>query len=227
MKTGIIYKATSPSGKSYIGKTIQNFKRRIQRHYRDSNKYSYCFARAIKKYGVKNWVWEILYDNVPLCQLNNMETWCIANHDTYYSGYNSTLGGENNPSYDPAIRAKISASSLGRKHTKEWKENMSGKNNPMYGKVSPRKGSRCSQETRDRISKALMGRKLSDKHKGNISISHRKGEQHHFSKLTWEIVDEIREKYGTGEYTHRKLAKEYSISKSTIGCIVSNKTWVR
>lgn len=40
-------------------------------------------------------------------------------------------------------------------------------------------------------------------------------------KLNPEQYDEIREKYATGLYSHRKLAAEYRVSKSTIGIIVN------
>lgn len=48
-----------------------------------------------------------------------------------------------------------------RIHTKEWKEaasiRMSGKNNPMFGKPSPKKGTKLSNETRKKMSESQKG----------------------------------------------------------------------
>lgn len=56
MKTGIIYMATSPSGKNYIGRTTQRLKNRKYKHYSDSfgKLYNTKFSRAIRKYGKEN-----------------------------------------------------------------------------------------------------------------------------------------------------------------------------
>lgn len=48
----------------------------------------------------------------------------------------------------------------------------------------------------------------------------------HMVKLTWELVDEIREKYKTGNYSQRQLAKEYNISSTTIGQVLRNQAWM-
>lgn len=45
------------------------------------------------------------------------------------------------------------------------------------------------------------------------------------SKLTWDKVEEIRNRYNQGNTTTRLLAKEYNISKSEIQLITSNKRW--
>lgn len=91
---GLIYKATLPSGKSYVGKTI-NLKFRIRSH-------KYCcnrgvnskFYNAMRKYGFDNISWEILEDNIPDELLNIKECEWIEIFDSYKNGYNDTLGGE-------------------------------------------------------------------------------------------------------------------------------------
>jgi hypothetical protein len=52
-----------------------------------------------------------------------------------------------------------------------------------------------------------------------------KGEKHHSCKLTEKQVKEIREKYAKGGTTHRQLAKEYSVSRQSIGDIINRKIW--
>lgn len=50
----------------------------------------------------------------------------------------------------------------GYKHTEEWKHNiskkMSGRNHPMYGKVSPIRGKKLSEEHKKKISESLKGK---------------------------------------------------------------------
>ena len=59
VKRGIIYRLTSPSGKTYIGQTDRSFQVRWNQH---CGKSSCCTAlhRAIKKYGKENMTKEIL-----------------------------------------------------------------------------------------------------------------------------------------------------------------------
>ena len=45
------------------------------------------------------------------------------------------------------------------------------------------------------------------------------------TKLSLEIVEEIRELYKTGDYTQDKISKIYNISRSRISIIINNKNW--
>ena len=100
MVIGVIYKYTSPSGKVYIGQTINETKRR-QNWF--SSKYHYAgtkIDRARAKYGRENFKYEILVKNVYSCKklaiedLNRLETYYIGKYDSYNNGYNCTIGGE-------------------------------------------------------------------------------------------------------------------------------------
>jgi DNA-directed RNA polymerase subunit L len=51
------------------------------------------------------------------------------------------------------------------------------------------------------------------------------GENHCFSKLTWEQVRTIRKLYATGRTTHRVLAKRYKVSHSVIRNIIIGVKW--
>jgi predicted GIY-YIG superfamily endonuclease len=100
-KTGyyIIYKATAPSGKLYIGFTHYRLSDRIWQHYSDARKgVKRPFCSALRKYGNKI-KWEIIacYQNMEFAL--NRETYFIKKFDTYNSpkGYNCTKGGEGCP----------------------------------------------------------------------------------------------------------------------------------
>ena len=103
---GIIYKYTSPSGKSYIGQTVKENKRKAQ-HKRSAynindSAYNSPFHKAIRKYGWDSFTYEILYtiihedEQFIRDELNKMETYYIGKYDTFENGYNCTVGGASN-----------------------------------------------------------------------------------------------------------------------------------
>lgn len=51
------------------------------------------------------------------------------------------------------------------------------------------------------------------------------GEKNHSSKLTQNLVDEIRSRYSSEKTSVRKLSKEYNISKTQINDIINYKYW--
>ncbi len=91
---GLIYKHTSPSGKSYIGQTINSMEERLKSHISSAKSgYRGRFNDAIRKYGIENFVSEIL-EEVPNDMLNEKEIYYIFKHNTYNMGYNLTMGGD-------------------------------------------------------------------------------------------------------------------------------------
>jgi len=94
---GIIYKITSPSGKSYIGQTRRRLQERLWRH-RDM-KWGNCklLKRAINKYGWERMQVQVLWTG-PNELLDAKEIELIALHGTLAPhGYNSLPGGDVNP----------------------------------------------------------------------------------------------------------------------------------
>jgi dsDNA-binding SOS-regulon protein len=92
-RKGIIYKITSPSGKVYVGQTIQEFNTRIKSHHR---KDSGCTAisRAIQKYK-DQMKYEIIEDNVLQEQLDEREIFWIKELNSLApNGYNLNTGGQ-------------------------------------------------------------------------------------------------------------------------------------
>lgn len=84
----------------YVGQTV-NLKLRDKRHREidpwDKNlrEYNYPLSRGIRKYGNDAYKLIILEDNLSQEQLNEREKYWIAYYDTYYHGYNQSLGGAN------------------------------------------------------------------------------------------------------------------------------------
>ena len=114
---GIIYKATSPSGKCYIGQTTQSIVARIRQHYADT-KSGTAFANALCKYGWRI-EWEVLSWHRTQAALDAAEVRAIAKHRA--AGiilYNIKEGGRGGK-HAPETCAKMSAYHTGRKRTPE------------------------------------------------------------------------------------------------------------
>lgn len=99
MYKGIIYKLTSPSGKIYIGQTI-NEKVRRNAFLNENKPYSGPkINNARTKYGSRNFEYEIIFKVESLIEsevlelLNEKEIQYIRLFDSFENGYNSNLGG--------------------------------------------------------------------------------------------------------------------------------------
>lgn len=172
----IIYKATNIINKKvYIGKTIGKLDRRKRDHEKASGNPKYYFHYALRKYGMNNFKWIILYRCTNLDSLNRKEKKIIqiynSNNQNY--GYNITNGGEggdtytNNPRKEEILAAiikerntevaklrvsrvhkgKIVSEEVRRKQSKRVK----GTGNPIYGKQR-------SEEVKEKIRQKNLGR---------------------------------------------------------------------
>ena len=98
MITGI-YKITNKiNGKSYIGQSVF-----IERRWKDEksaafnsldNEYNCSRSKAFRKYGLDNFIFEVI-EECDKNKLNEREIYWINYYNSYYDGYNETLGGEN------------------------------------------------------------------------------------------------------------------------------------
>lgn len=123
----ILYKMTSPSGRTYIGVT-NDFKRRVKEHYCSK----WPIGHALRKYGKHNFEYEFeFYDTVE--EVLNREKQLVTKEKLGKQLYNVTVGGnmsdvlkENNPMHDPNVLAS---------HPNLW----TTQNNPMNNSDSKRK----------------------------------------------------------------------------------------
>ena len=116
MPSGIIYKYTSPSGKSYIGQTINSLERRARAN---GVGYKHCpvFYKAIQKYGFQNFTCEIL-KTITEDSLENvgkqLDIWEQYYIDMYNSlspnGYNIRAGGESKATFSKDSLTHLSGS---------------------------------------------------------------------------------------------------------------------
>lgn len=96
-----IYKITNLiNNKVYIGQST-DIKRRWKDHHKEafwdnSPEYEYPLYRAIRKYGLQNFSFEII-EECSKNDLNSKEKFYITQYDSYKTGYNQTEGGDSAP----------------------------------------------------------------------------------------------------------------------------------
>lgn len=230
-KTGIIYKVVSPSGKVYIGQTIQPLNKRISSHFyvafnKKLKAYNTKISKAIRKYKT-SLKWTTLHKQVKIHNLDKWEKLEIKLHNSYVGGYNSTAGGHQTIYRSTNSQSGTKHHAYGKSISQETRDKISKAN----------KGRTCSKQTRNKISKANKGKKRSAKFRKLISQSKRGkplsiktkkkiSRNNANRKLSYKQAQEIRHKYATGNYTHRQLAKEYKVTHNTIGMILRKITHV-
>jgi len=149
-KVGLIYMYISPSGKKYIGQTINERNRKSQHKVKTSRSKTY-FGKAIRKYGFENFEYKVLIkfkpniDKIKLKRiLNKLEQRYIKLYksDEREFGYNLNKGGDGNLGYEHTQEAiekitdyqqnkteehryNISAACVGIKKSNETKQKMS------------------------------------------------------------------------------------------------------
>jgi group I intron endonuclease len=206
---GIIYRATFPNGKCYIGQTVKTLEHRIAAHYSRVGD-SLPFHNAIMKYGTACIVWEVIDTVDSIEALNEREVYWIKFYGSYInnlSGYNVTLGGKGKAGYahSEESRAKNRAAHIGKKASDETRAKMS----------VARKNKTHSTQWCANISAGIKGKK-------HPSAS---GDLNHRAKLTWGKVREIRARYIPFKVSFPRLAKEYGVGITTIRHIVNDRTW--
>lgn len=92
---GVLYKVTNNiNDKVYIGKTYQNLNARILQHKSEAKRSNNRkFYRAINKYGFENFNFEVISE-LEEGTLELEEIKLIEYYNSYFNGYNSTLGGD-------------------------------------------------------------------------------------------------------------------------------------
>lgn len=221
-----IYKITSPSGKIYIGKTMDMNKRwNLYKHLHCKSQIR--LYNSFLKHGVENHTFEIICECTE-GNLNELECYYINFFDTFDTdhGLNLCSGGQGGRMSKESIE-KVRKSNTGKKHTEETKQRLR----------EIKTGSVMSEETKEKLSKTMTGKKFSDETKQRMSESagkHLKGNKQspeHIEKLRQarigkkmpEHVKEILRNTPQTEETReskRKSMKEYWEKKKENGGVV-------
>jgi group I intron endonuclease len=207
-----VYSYTSPSGKKYIGIT-DCIKRRQSEH---SKKEFGCksnttkFAQAIRKYGYKNFTFEVFGKSKHREVIEEFEIYYIELFDAINNGYNIASGG----SYGVASRKLTKEVVMAIDYDLHF-------TNLSYSEI----------KERYKISFAMIN-KIKNRtawvevlgHKEERVNKYKKGSNNPAAKLTEVQVIEIREKLLSGT-SRKELRDEYGVSKSLIQNIATNKSW--
>ena len=146
-KSGI-YMWTSPSGKSYIGQSV-DLQKRKGAFLRFGDRYGgQKINRARKKYNNKRyWKYKVL-EYCDIDDLDEREEYYISLYNTMRKGYNCESGGHEN---------KIMADEAKQKMSKSKKGMYCGENNPRWGK-------HLTEEQKRKMSEARKGKCCGEKH---------------------------------------------------------------
>jgi len=184
MKTYKIYKITNQlNGKSYIGLTYRSLQIRLNEHIteskKDKNKH-FHFHMAIQKYGINNFTYDILIDDIDtLSEANQLEIFYIKQFNTYKDGYNMTEGGGGRDNYyfSDEAKKKMSKSKLGGVLSYEHKDNISKslKGKPKSDEhrlkvIEAITGLKRSDEVRRVMSERMMGKNTGNKNPSAITV---------------------------------------------------------
>ena len=158
-ETGIIYGwYNTLTDMWYIGQTMDE-KRRFKTHidYAINKKDNNRFHNALRKYGLDNFIYCVLEDNVLKENLNMRETDWIEYYDSFYCGYNLTSGGDTNVIISEETRRKLSESHKGIHPTEETRRKLSeshkgkGRTTKGKGRTPWNKGIPRSEECKEKI----------------------------------------------------------------------------
>lgn len=159
MKISGVYKITSPSGKCYIGQSI-NIESRFKQHKDEARRgHKNKFYDAMCKYGVDNFTYEILAEDLHTkIERDSVEVYYISFYNSMNNGYNMTKGG------DGARLVGEANGMFGKTHTPEVKQKLSdnrkgtnlGSNNPWHA------SNRTEDELKERYRKALIAKRYNE-----------------------------------------------------------------
>ena len=164
---------------------------------------SQVISKAIQKYGKENFKFEIIHNNIPIEEIDDLEMYYINEiYGTYKNkGYNFHIGGncnagENNPMYGVSLSGEQSGM-YGRKRSKELKEKLR----------QLKKGSKQSEEVKLKISKKT------------------KGSNNPRSKIKMKDVFPIIKLYFEEDLSGYEIADKYNMSSTAIYEVINCNHW--
>ena len=151
----IIYKSTNKiNNKIYVGQTTISLEKRIKNHIRESKKNTNRpFLNSLKKYGIDNFLFEIIDSANNLEELNDKEIYWINKLNSLCpNGYNITGGGQgkrliSTDEFSKSISEGLKNSEKWQKLIKDEEFLKNRKDNFIYSN----KGKKFSKEHKDKI----------------------------------------------------------------------------
>lgn len=223
----IVYKHTTPSGKSYIGVSASddaNIRWRNGAGYYNNRP----FYNAIKKYGWDNITHEIIFSGISIDEAYAHEIELIAKFKTNNPifGYNISeggIGGSSGYHHTSETIEKIRASNIGKKRSNEFRKKMS---KLKTGIPSTLKGTHLSEQHKQKIGDANRGHRHTEDTKRRISESTRGNKNCLGYKHTEETKQKMSKSHKTamlGNTNGRKPVKVYDTNHNLLFTFSSRK----
>lgn len=193
---GCVYVVTNKlNGKQYVGMTKFTAEIRWKEHIKNAIKLGHKtkFAKAIRKYGPKQFGIQAIYKSDNIKELFAEEKRMIDLLGTMVSGYNSTKGGEGVVGGHLSEEHKEKLRRKRKPLTKEHRQTLSQK---LKGRV-------VSQETRKALSRALKGKSRSEAQKQAMREAKQKTDTHEVAKSNWR---KRKERYGPSGNKPKELS---------------------
>lgn len=205
----IVYKYTSPKKKSYIGITCDEVRRKNDHKQKEHEFHDTTpFARAIRKYGIGAFDYEVLesFDNPE--EMQEREVHWIRFYDSINSGYNLLAGGQwgSVPVHsDRAIQDVVFMLKNRQDLTLQNISDITGISKALISDI--KNGNKRNMEKIERR-----------------SYQNQIGESNKASKLTEELVKEIKNKLKAG-ISRKQIQQDYEISKSLVQQLATGEIW--
>ena len=224
---GFVYKIISPSGKIYIGQTV-DFRNRV-------NQYSvlYCKSQpklynSLLKYGWDKHIIEIL-EECEISELSSKERYYQEFYNSVEEGLNCvyTTTSTKSGKLSEETKLKISKSNKGKKFSQEHISKLREKrkdrlfsdeskkkmSDSKKGKKSPWYGKKLSVETIQKMSNSMKGRKITEEVKQKLSVI-MKSKSHTKKKVinteTKEIFNSVKEALSHVEFSYHSFCNMLS-----------------
>lgn len=212
------------NNKKYVGQTKNPNQRKAAHKSCSFNKespdYNTPFHRAIRKYGVKNFFYEILAEEDNQDKVNELEKFFIQEFNCKVpNGYNILDGGQDSSkpplTQEQKIHLSVLEGSLSEEEVISLRE--AYKNHESPTKIYKEKYSKKMHYN------SFLNIWCGQRYKHIMPEVFEKKYRH--TKLTAEIVYQIKLDRKNLNLTYKALAEKYNISNSTIADIIHERTW--
>lgn len=151
LRISCIYKIVSPSGKTYIGRTI-DMRKRMRTYARLNCEQQIHLYRSLKKYGWKNHKFSIVR-KCPVCKLDDLEIYYIKKFNSFVGnnkmGLNLTTGGDGGQLSEESLeKIRIKSKAFMTPERIEWLRQLNI-------------GKKMSEESKNLMRLAKLGKKRS------------------------------------------------------------------
>lgn len=188
----IIYQATFPNRKSYIGQTTGSLEVRQRGHKCNANTHKKrgAFYDAIRKYGFESIQWNVLLQCCTWEEMQEKEKFFIEQNKTLIpNGYNLAIGGRQ-PKMTESTKTKIRLAHIGKSKpplSDEHKKAIGMASKKMWNRIGFKEQYISSGHSKRPSHKGVGGWVHSDRTKSNMSKSAIKSGTGKWMKEVWRL----------------------------------------